>query len=203
MENRFARLISYLFHPLLIPTYGLILMFNLKAYFALAIPLEAKWMIMGLVIITTFLIPLLLILLMVRRGMIKSIAIQDKADRFYPFTIMAIFYFLASYMFRQLELAPFFQMFLFGALMLVILSMLITIYWKISLHMTAIGGLIGTIIALTFRLMIDLSIYLFVIIIAAGLIGYARLKLNSHTSLQVYSGFIMGVLLMFSLFYFI
>ncbi|MCF8303764.1 MAG: hypothetical protein K9I94_10860 [Bacteroidales bacterium] len=203
METRLARIISYIFHPLLMPTYGLFIMFNLKAYFAMAIPEQAKWMIIGLVFITTFLIPLLLVMLMVRRGMISSLFVDNKTERFYPFTVIAIFYLLAFYMFRQLELAPFFQMFLFGALVLVIMAMAINFYWKISLHMTAVGGLLGVFLALTFRLMIDLSMYLFITILIGGLIGFARLKLKSHDSKQVYTGFVMGGVVMFSIFYFI
>lgn len=46
--------------------------------------------------------------------------------------------------------------------------------------MAGIGGVCGLLIGLAFRLNLDLTFQIIAAIACAGLVGYARLKLNSH-----------------------
>ena len=59
--------------------------------------------------------------------------------------------------------------------------------------MLGIGGVIGAIIGISQRFQFDHSTLLIVLILLAGLIGYARLKTHSHNYRQVYAGFILGI----------
>ena len=42
MESKIARLISYILHPLLMPTYALLLLFNQNTYYVLILPEKLK-----------------------------------------------------------------------------------------------------------------------------------------------------------------
>lgn len=96
----------------------------------------------------------------------------------------------------------FIRMFLLAACIVVVVSIIISLFWRISLHMVGIGGVIGMVIALSLRLGIDLQIVLMTLFIIAGLAGYSRLKLDAHSPAQVYTGFglgaisLLGILLM-------
>jgi membrane-associated phospholipid phosphatase len=59
--------------------------------------------------------------------------------------------------------------------------------------MIGIGGLIGMMIGISERLTLDLNITLMLLFVIAGLVGFSRLSLNAHNSLQVYAGFLVGM----------
>ena len=60
--------------------------------------------------------------------------------------------------------------------------------------MIGIGGIVGAILGLSFRLMIDLSLIISLLILCAGAVGYARLSLEAHNPAQVYAGFFLGLI---------
>ena len=65
--------------------------------------------------------------------------------------------------------------------------------WKVSAHMAGIGGVIGAIIAFSLKLSTNMILALILFVIAAGILGYARIKLKAHTPGQVYTGFFIGL----------
>lgn len=65
--------------------------------------------------------------------------------------------------------------------------------------MIGVGALVGGIIALSFFMSINFYILLPVTVLIGGLTGWARLKLNAHTPAQVYAGFMLGAVVIFSL----
>ena len=67
--------------------------------------------------------------------------------------------------------------------------MLITIKYKISIHMVGAGGLVALIGFLAFYLKVDLQFYLGIAVVLAGLAGTARIFLKAHTPDEVYTGF--------------
>ena len=203
METKFAKVISAIFQPLLIPTYGFIILFSLTAFFSLAINPSAKWMIMGIVFLTTFLFPALMILFLLRMGVITSLNLRNRQERVLPFLIAGTFYYLAYYMLKQLQISPIYNYFMIGTTFVIVVSILINFFWKISIHMISLGGLLGAFLGLSFVMMIDMTPLLILIIFVSGMVGFSRLQLKAHTPAQVYSGFIAGLLVMLSLFIFL
>ncbi|OQX80054.1 MAG: hypothetical protein B6D61_02560 [Bacteroidetes bacterium 4484_249] len=200
MEEKIAKIISVIFHPLLIPTFTTLILFNINSYISLLIPYEAKLLILAMIFITTFLFPLLFIFIMKRRGIIKSLQIETREERVYPFAITAIFYFISYQMVRQLQISEIYYLFLLGSTFLIVVALLINFYSKISIHMIGIGGLLGFLIGLSIRINTDVIILIFIVTLIAGFIGFARLKLSAHKPIQVYSGFIVGAIIMLIIF---
>ena len=203
MNTKVSQIISLLFQPLLIPTYGFIVLFNLNAFFSLVIPVNAKWLILLIVFVTTFLLPTLFILILYNKGVVKSLYLKTREDRIIPFIGTIVFYYLSYYLIKRLQISPIYYYFIIGTTFTVVVSLIINFFWKISIHMMAIGGMLGAFIGLSLVLYINLPILIIAIILVAGLVGYARLQLDEHTPAQVYSGFIVGVFLMLMLFVFI
>ena len=112
MQEKIPKIISLIFHPLLIPSYLFISVFNMNSYVSLLIPTTAKFLIFSLVFIATFLFPLLIILIMKRRGLIKSLQMESKEERVYPFLLTGIFFFLSYYMLKQIQISEVFHLFL-------------------------------------------------------------------------------------------
>jgi len=192
IETGIARAISLILHPMLLPTYALVILFNLQVYFTVAIPLNAKWMIAILVFIITGLLPILLTVLMAKLGIIRSLHMSAREERIWPFITTALLYYLAYYLLKQLDLSPVFVRFMLGAFLAVAAGLVVSFFWKISIHMIGMGGLVGAFTGLSLRLMIDMPLLIVILILLSGLTGFARLKLSAHHPLQVLAGFIAG-----------
>lgn len=195
MEARIARIISLVFHPLLIPTFFIAVLIHLDVFFALMIPSDSKWKIIVLVLITSAIFPMMVVYGMYRFGIIRSLYMEKREERLYPYLASTIFLFLSTYMIWQVNISPVYYYVLLAASLLAILTLLINIYWKISAHTVSMGGVIGILIALQSVLLIDLLWLIAIVLLIAGLVGFARLKVGYHTQAQVYAGYILGFLL--------
>jgi hypothetical protein len=72
--------------------------------------------------------------------------------------------------------------------------LIISLFWKISLHSAGIGGITGLIIILSVAYSIDMTFFLSAAILISGLIITIRLVLNTHTVLQLVAGYVLGAL---------
>jgi len=192
--EKFAKIISTLFHPLLMPTFGVLLMLNTDTYLSF-FPIEAKLIIYLIVFAGTFLLPLLLLPFFLYRKYIKKITMDTRKERIAPLIITIASYYFTYYVIKQLPLPLIFNKFLLATTISVALTLIITLYWKISAHMIGIGGMIGLIVGLALKFSVDFRFILMILLLIAGLIGTSRLYLKSHNSLQVYSGFFIGILI--------
>ena len=202
MGSKTAKLISILFHPLLIPTYAILILFNINSHYMHVLPFKYKLILLVFVFIFTFLLPAVSMFFMVKLKLVESIEMHSSRDRSIPLIIVALFFYATYHIFRELPVNTIFTMFILGATVLVLLSLLINYFFKISLHMMALGGLLATFIGFSFLIHQDMRLYIFLIILVTGITGSARLKLNAHTPSQVYAGFILGVISMLGIFYF-
>lgn len=193
MQTKLAKVISYLFHPLLIPTYAFFILFSVNAYFSLIIPYPSKVRILLLIFIITFVFPVLTILFFRSRKMISSLQMSDRKERIYPFIITGVFFSLAFYFINGIQISPLYKYFALGSAILLIVAFLINFLWKISIHMIAIGGFTGMILGLSLFSIINNILLLYGCIFISGLIGFARLKLDAHTNAQIYAGYFLGV----------
>ncbi|MGD0710043.1 MAG: hypothetical protein ABR968_02595 [Bacteroidales bacterium] len=200
MENRIAKIISYIFHPVFMPAYSLLLLFNLKSFFNFELEFKSKLILLGFVLITTVVFPLLIVLLMKRQGFIQSYQMETRQERRFPYLITAIFYFLAYNMFRQMHLPDMYIFSMMGAAALLVIVIIVNLWWKISTHMVGMGGVFGLITGLSLKLGIDMTFIIAAIMLVSGIVGYARLRSGSHKPAEIYTGFLTGAVVMFAIF---
>jgi hypothetical protein len=122
MESKIARLISYILHPLLMPTYALLLLFNQNTYYVLILPEKLKWALTGLILGNTFILPTVIIWLMLQKGLISSLQLPERKERTFPFVIAAISYFATYFMLGNMGLPSVFLLFLLGGAILVVVA---------------------------------------------------------------------------------
>ncbi len=188
-----AKFFSYVFHPLVIPTLGMLIIFNSNSYVNFAIPYELKKAVIILVGLSTFIIPTLFTLFLQNRGYIKTIEMETTKERVIPYGFTIIFYFFTIYMMLKVAIPPIIFNFMVGALVSVILAFIVNLKWKISAHMIGIGGLTGALIASSFLLNVNLLSYITLSILISGLVASSRLILNAHNPSQLIIGFLMGM----------
>lgn len=198
-KQRAAKAISYLFHPLLMPLISCFLVFNTGGYIVFSVQENYKYVVYAIVFINTILIPSLASVVLLKKGIIRSLHMETIQERRFPFLIATIFFFLTYYFLQKLPLPPIIFLMLLGATLSVLVSLIINLFWKISVHMVGAGGLVGALIGMSIRLSTEIYPIILAAIFCAGIVGYARLKLNAHDHAQVYVGFLVGLTSMFAL----
>jgi membrane-associated phospholipid phosphatase len=207
-EVYFARILTYIFHPLLIPTYGMILLYKVfsRMYFLDGDP-RIFWLLLGITLITTCLLPAMSSYILLRSGMLKSLEMNERRERILPYLTTAMYYLFAFYMLRDFPvpagMLTAMRLFTLGGAAAIVGTMVINFYWKISAHTVAIGGLIGAVLALSMLLPMVPPELLYIVLLLGGIVGYARLRLDAHSPAQVYAGYLLGFLSTFLLLLFV
>jgi hypothetical protein len=199
--NYTAHIVSELFSPMIVPTIGILLIMTYipaVEYY----PLKLKLILLAIVICSTCLIPLLyLFISKLNQRIFNEKKLDNSKILFYLFYCLSVFF--GAQLLGRLPVSGLFKLFLLGTSFVMLMNFLITFKWDISEHISVIGGLWGTLIALNFRYGIDIVWVVILISIIAGIIGASRIYLEHHTPAQVYSGFAMGAMLMFGLLFII
>ena len=191
----FAKIISVLFHPLLMPTYALIIILNSGTHYSY-IPWQAQKIIYVLVFLSTFLIPVSIIPFLLQLKLIDNFDLKIRKERFIPLFITVVSYTFSYYLLNKLpfHVPQFIKILVLASASLILVNLLINIKWKISSHLIGISGLLALIFTFSITNYANLLYVLIIITIISGIVAYSRLKLNAHTPDEVYFGFLVGFL---------
>ena len=191
-----ARIISIVFHPLLLATY----LFGLLA-FVLPIALdplkEGGYLnFIFLIFCVTFLFPALNVGIFKTFGSIKTLAMKDRQERILPFAFIAILYIVVTYLFytrTRIDFNDNLLKFLVIIDGLVLVAAIVTFFYKVSVHSMGMCGMIGILLPLN-KISEDGALFYptIAVIVLAGLVMSARLQLNSHTPREVMIGGVLG-----------
>jgi len=198
MEKKIASFFSYLLHPLLAAFAGILILTHSGTYIA-----DLSQDIINLITLTvatlTVVLPVCLIPFYLYFKLIRSVEVSERHERLIPLYITLAAYLAAYILVRRLPVSQLYGRFLFAACMCVLIVAFISNFWKISVHMTGLGGLAGLVLALSKKLGADMMMFLLIIIALSGIAGYARMRLNTHSGMQVLAGYLIGLLTVFFL----
>ena len=195
MQKKAATFFSYLFHPLIMPTLGImILMFS--GSYSDFIPLQARRMLIMLAALGTFALPALMIPVFILRGSISSATIGERRERLFPLAVTFVFYLLTFLLFMRIPVYRFIHAFMLGTLLSVAMALLVTMRWKISTHLIGLGGLTALIIFISLFMDINLLLDFTGLILIAGVTASSRVYLEAHDQAQVYTGYFAGFVVM-------
>lgn len=187
-----AKVFSGILHPLLIPTYNVLLLFiytNFGLFFR-----GQEFRVLFPVLIFTFVIPMAFLAILKQLKVVRDYDLSDKHDRIFPFIVGLFANCSLFYFFYSANLQLWFLALLGSSIVLILISLIISLFWKISSHMVAIGGALGAVLAISYYIYKTNPFLLFcALIILAGCLGVARLYLKKSTPAQVYVGYFVGV----------
>jgi hypothetical protein len=194
MKNFPSKLISWVFHPLLIPTFAFLYFFNAPCYLSLY-PTEITRGLFFIILMFTFSAPLLAFFIYLNFNKIDSLQLPSQKSRTFPLIMVAIFY-AVNYiiLWRMSEIVPqVISTFYLITFLVVLSNVIINFKTKISSHMLALGGFIGYTFVFHFAMNIESLVPVLVFILIAVITASSRLKLNAHTPAQIYLGFFVGL----------
>ncbi len=199
----FAYVISVCFHPLLMATYGcLLLFFGIQhTVYDYLTSFGTKWRISLVVFLFSFVFPVLNIYILYRMGRIKEISLSKQEDRGFPYLMTSLFYFGLYYLLMDINIWTSLKVFIVGAGLSIVFTALINTRFKISAHMVGLGGLLGVLISVSALIRFDMTVFYIAVILIAGITAWARLILEEHRPSQIYLGFFLGLFIQMGLFF--
>jgi hypothetical protein len=185
-----AKIISYVFHPLLIATWAVLLMIYTNPVLFLGSNAKVSFF---LVFINTFCFPAIAILLMRQLGFVESLEMPDSKQRILPMVAAIIFYVWAYMAVRKTSFPATYSMFMLGSVISLCISFVINVFHKLSLHMVGISGFMMCLMLLIMYSQTDVSLLFIFSILLTGLVATSRLYLGAHTIREVNTGFLVGM----------
>ena len=187
-----SKFISIVLHPIFMPLLALYLTLKSIPSIAFAISQYLNYT-YGIVICCTILFPLVTLFFLIKSGKVSSLEMSNHKERSLPLFRTVVWMLLGLYMLNNiLFYAPIIKAEIIGAILIILIAAGISKFWKISLHLLGIGGVVGVFIAL--QIINGGVLYLLLIfILLSGILGVARIDQKAHNHAQVYVGFLVGL----------
>lgn len=213
MRAILSHFFSWVFLPLLMPTYGLYISMyvpsepiSITEIGMFQIPDEAKWQLISIFFLFSAALPGLSFFALHRQQVITTIDIENQRERNIPLLVMFAYCVVLYSIFlikAPNHLLPkyFYALPLSGGL--VTGSFMYINRWiKISMHAGGAGILVGYLLAF-FAVQLKFEFWILIAaVIASGLTIASRLYLNKHRPIEVYSGWTLAVIITFVCNYF-
>lgn len=213
MLRSLAYIVSVVFHPLLILTYMLILLLQINPYLFGINDWSGNVRLILVVFFSTFFIPAFGILMMKSLGMIQSFEMRERQERIGPFILTGVFYTWMFRVFLDNSAIPIaYTTFVLGSVLGLFVCFVINTLYKISLHALGMGGLVGMVVITMWMfsdsvftmllpfwglVQVSMNLVLMIVLFLAGLVGTSRLLLGAHRPMELYSGFLIGLITQF------
>lgn len=192
LANVLSTFFSWVLLPLLMPVYGVILIFNTSVM--TFTPEATKWMLTLVVFGINVVIPMLAVILLKRLGYVNDIGLNDRKERFVPYLICILCLGFTAYYVYSKGAPIWMTMFFAGGIVTGIVELIVNFKWKISVHAAGMAG----IVALLARIWVNglpmpsCLPWLITAIVLTGMLGSARIWLGRHTLSQVLAGYVVG-----------
>ena len=185
-----ARIMSMIFTPFYLPIVGLIALF-IFSYMSL-LPMMYKLVMLAMVYLLTVVAPSLFIHLYRLCQGWTSHELGRKERRLVPYIISIVCYFACFFWMEYRNTPRIISIIVVVALTIQMVCALINIWWKISTHTAAIGGVAGGLVSYSIAFSFNPLWWLCFVLILAGAVGTARMILRQHSLSQVVTGFLVG-----------
>ncbi|MDD3004887.1 hypothetical protein [Flavobacterium sp.] len=193
-------LFSYLFHPLFISVYAVILFF---LYGTHTFSYEEVYLVIIQIVIITIFIPVTVYYLLLSLGKVDSIMLAHKNQRRIPLLIHALLLLILIRKSITLDYFPVLYFFFLSSLISTFLAFVFLFSkYKVSLHQLAISSFTIFIIGVSLHFNTRMIEIIIPLIICNGLVASSRLVMKAHTPTELILGGCIGAIPQIGLMYF-
>jgi len=187
-----ARFFSTVLSPLLMPTYGALLV--LWTSVLCLLPNGTRVTVLVMILGITCVLPMILIGILHHYGIIRDKRLENPQERTIPYAFAVLCYLGAAAYLYHIHSPQWFIMFALGGALACLIVLVVNRWWKISAHATGIGGVVALLFQIHLQGLSAFDLFWVIIftILLAGVLGTSRLLLKRHTVLQVLAGFALG-----------
>jgi hypothetical protein len=191
----FAKVISYIFHPLFIPTYVYFFLTQAFPYEFSGLLKDAAIFRTLVVFINTAFFPGVAIFLLWRLKFIDSIFLRSQKERIAPYMIVMVFYWWLWYLSKNFTDQPFeLRIFFLGIFLTTPVALVLNNFYKISMHAIGVGSMAAFIVILSMIKSADMSAAISICLLITGSVCTARFLVSDHTNRDIYSGLMLGII---------
>ena len=189
-----ASAISYIFHPLFIPTYVFVFLLKVLPYeFADITEWQLQMKLFGVFWLTAF-FPAFSVFLLWRLKFSDSIFLRTQKERIVPYVISMFFYWWMYYLSRNFHDQPIVLRFFFmGIFIATVFGLILNNYFKISLHAMGVGGATTAIILFSIYYHLNFGGIISICILLSGIVCSSRFLVSDHTNKEIYTGLAVGI----------
>lgn len=190
--NVILRSISYVFHPLLMPLFGVIYYFLItpRDY-----PKDIVWAKLVSLSILTVVLPILLYFLLKTLGLVKSIYLKTTRERIYPLMLnSAVIIIVLQRIIPPTQVLELYYFFV-GILISTMACLTLALFkFKASIHIIAVSGVFMFFIALSIHFSLNLNNTLAFMSVLIGAVATSRLHVKAHSVKELVMGLFIGLL---------
>lgn len=199
MINKIAHIFSWVLSPVLIPAYAVFI--GLWVTTLSMLPAALRWNVVVMVWLITCVLPVLAIYILYKLKVISHPGLNNRKERYIPYVMTTACYIGASWYLHGIHAPHWMWMFMIGGAVAAALSCVVNVWWKISAHGAAMGGLLALLSRIAFYgiAVVDMWPVISLAIILTGILGTSRILLHCHTLMQVVAGVANGFLWVFIL----
>lgn len=192
-----AKFISVILHPVFMPLISCLFLYYLlpQSFTSVKPKVLSGWV--GMMVINTIIFPIIMILLLKGLGFIKSIYLRDVKERVIPLIGTMVFYFWPYLVAKNVAAPEAAKILLLGNFWGIVVVFIITIFFKISMHTSGIGSLLGFIVVLMILSQSFFLIPLLLVVLMIAIIFWARYAVSAHTMRELWMGLLVGVVAQF------
>jgi len=192
---RLAKVVSIVFHPVFMPLYGLLIIFNAPTLLSF-IPFKIKELTFLVVAINNIILPLSIVLVLYSRGIIKSVYTHDKKERTLLLGIIMVLYLITTILMLRMPVPNLIRVYFISITFIALITIIINIFWRLSLHSVAVGGLLTIVCFMAYLFEVSVIQYMAAMVFLSGLVMFARLYNDDHEAGEVWTGFFVGIVSM-------
>ena len=193
--KRAAEILSVVFHPIIIPLYGLILIYSSDTLHSF-LPVQIKRVIFILVMANNVLMPMALATVLYARGAIRTFNARDRNERVLLLTFSLFMYSLTAILLIRMHVPGLFRAFFISIAIVTFITLLVTVFYRISLHASGIGGLMTLVIFMAFIYHSSMVWQSVTVLVLGGAVMSSRIYLEDHSPSEVWTGLLAGVAIM-------
>lgn len=182
--------ISWGLHPFLLPIYMMAMLLTMTTF--AHYPSNVKFYLLWVVVLYAVIIPVLALGVLRSLGRISDYRVDDRRERMLPLLVGALCYILCAITIAKIPSAMFLRKFMVAAACCEILCLVVSLRWKISLHLTGMGAVVALLVVMNVVGVGNMMVPLMAAVLCAGALASARLYLGCHNGWQVLAGFCGG-----------
>jgi membrane-associated phospholipid phosphatase len=184
MNTNNAKLISAIFHPLLTPAVAFLLLITANG----RLNLSEKVITTAIAVSFSCVFPIASLWYLLQKGTVDSVDVAVREQRPWPLVLAALNYFFGFLLLSYIQAPELVQGLMFCYATNTLVVALITFWWKVSVHTTAMSG---PLVALTY----SFGSWVLPFFLLVPLVGVSRVVLHRHTVGQVIVGGLLGLVL--------
>jgi len=201
MNLSLARFFSFLFHPIFIPLYSLLIVLYMFPYRYINVQDKTWNLTIGILLFMTMIIPAIVVFIMKKLNIVEDYDVSIQKQRIFPYLIFFFFYLMTFLTLRpKVNSSPVFMedsllaCIVLGATISLCSAFFLNNFLKVSVHAMGVTNLFVLVCLLSGYTHQIIFFLILITLLAVGFTGSSRIYLRAHTPREVYYGIFCGII---------